>query len=83
MVMDLGVRHLWNITSSTAFDIDIINFLCYPYRFPLLSVALVSHPSSYLVVSYRLLVGPSERLFAHFHSLHCSLLLVYSRVWVL
>jgi hypothetical protein len=27
-------------------------------------------------------VGPSERLFAHFHSLHCILSLVYSRVWV-
>jgi hypothetical protein len=60
------------------FDVNIDNFLCYPHRFLSHSITLALHPSYSLVVSYRLLVGPYERLLAHFHSLHCSLLLVYS-----
>jgi hypothetical protein len=67
---------------STAFDIIIVNFLCYLCRFPLHSITLASHFFYSLVVSYRLSVGPSERLFSHFHSLHCILSLVYSGVWV-
>jgi hypothetical protein len=65
---------------STAFDVDIIDFLYYPYRFLLHSIALVSHPFYSLVVSYRLSVGPSERLIAHFHPSHYILSLVYSGV---
>jgi hypothetical protein len=46
------------------FDVDVDNFLHYPFYFPSHSVALASLPLFSLVVSYRLLVGPSERLLA-------------------
>jgi hypothetical protein len=46
------------------------------------SVALVSIPFVLFVVSYRLSVGPSERLLAHFYALHYILSLVYSGVCV-
>jgi hypothetical protein len=62
---------------SATFDINVNDFLHYPHHFLSLSITLASLPFYSLVVPWRLLVGSSKKLFVYFHSLHCSLLLVY------
>jgi hypothetical protein len=68
--------HLLSISLNC--DVNINYFCVYPFIFHhilLHSIALASIPFALLVAPYRLLVGPSERLLAYFHSLHYFILL--------
>jgi hypothetical protein len=59
---------------SATFDVNINDFLHYPYYFPSHFITLASLSFCSLVVSYRLSVGPFERLLAfQFFALHLIL----------
>jgi hypothetical protein len=76
-ILNLSLYHSSSVTCCQSWWLFMSpTFLFIPYIWSH-SITLASIPVVSLVVPYRLLVGPSERLLANFYSLHCSLLLVY------